>query len=128
MRKSILCLLSIFTLMVSTQSCKDDSDDSVNTSTGLMTDSQKAKLYDKVWYSTSASGGIEHEFLSDGTLRLSLSLEGRWSWQNKSDTMDVKPASGPKYQYVFRTIDNSSMSLSFSTDNFKEVFTYRDKP
>lgn len=128
MNKIILSFVTVTFLIFGFQSCKDDPETSANTNTskGLLTDAQKAKLLDKVWYSNSGSGGIEHEFLTDGTLRLSLSLEGRYNWINKGDTMDILHPSGGRYRYLFKTIGDHEMSFSQNEDNYKEIYAYRD--
>jgi len=127
MNKIILSFVAVAFLLYGFQSCKDDAASAnTNTSTGLLTDAQKAKLLDKVWYSTSGSGGIEHEFLTDGTLRLSLSLDGRYNWINKGDTMDILNPNGGRYRYLFKTIGDNDMSFTQNEDNFKSVYSYRD--
>jgi hypothetical protein len=94
--------------------------------TGKLSTTEKALLYDKVWYSTSSAGGIEHEFLSDGTLRLSRGLDGRWTWQNGGDTMSCSDHTGGRFKYIFQTIGSSTMSFKASTDGYKAVFSYKD--
>lgn len=125
--KLILALLVGSGMIFGLQACKDDGDNgSKNTSTGLLTDSDKAKLYDKVWYSTSSSGGVDHEFLKDGTLRLSQSLEGRWNWINNGDTMDILNPSNQRYRYLIKTITANSISLTTSVDKYTTLHTYKD--
>ncbi|MBI1305755.1 MAG: hypothetical protein GC181_03970 [Bacteroidetes bacterium] len=127
MKKIVLTLFVALFVSGSFMSCKDDGETSTtNTSTGKLTDSDKKKLYDKVWYSTSSSGGIEHEFLSDNTLRLSLSLEGRWYWQNNGDTMNISDPSGSKYKYLFTSITDHNISFKNSVDNYAGTYTYKD--
>ncbi len=94
--------------------------------TGKLSNSEKALLYDKVWFSTSSAGGIEHEFLNDGTLRLSRGLDGRWTWQNNGDTMSCSSHNGQRFKYVFQTIGASTMSFKASTDGYQAIFTYKD--
>ncbi|MFT4521734.1 MAG: hypothetical protein ACI8ZN_000671 [Bacteroidia bacterium] len=128
MKKSTILFGLVFTLFISVTSCKDDAAPSGSSekSTGLMKDADKAKLFDKVWYSTSSSGGIEHEFLTDGTFRLSVSLEGRWTWVNNSDTMDILDYTNTRYKYVFKSIGSSTMSYSSSFDGYKNTYDMRD--
>lgn len=108
-------------------SCKDDSTSTDNDkSTGLLSDATKKKLYDKVWYSTSSAGGIDHEFLSDGTLRLSQSLDGRWTWRNEGDTMDCVDNTNSKFSYLFTSIGDHSMSFKSSIDGYSNTYSYKD--
>ncbi|MCB0734779.1 MAG: hypothetical protein H6608_02190 [Flavobacteriales bacterium] len=126
MKKLLYGAAAILFLSVGAYSCKDDGASSTpNTSTGKITDSQKAKLYDKEWY-YSGGTGIVHEFLNDGTLRLSKSLDGRWNWVNKGDTMDIKDHTNARYQYLFISIDDHTMSFKASVDNFSGTFNYKD--
>ena len=94
--------------------------------TGKLSTSEKELLYDKVWFSKSSAGGIEHEFLSDGTLRLSRGLDGRWTWQNNGDTMSCISHNGQRFKYVFLTIASSTMSFKASTDGYQATFNYKD--
>lgn len=104
----------------------DETPTSSGGTTGKLSAAQKALLYDKVWYSTSTAGGIEHEFLSDGTLRLSRGLDGRWTWQNAGDTMSCSDHTGGRFKYIFQTIGSSTMSFKASTDGYNAVFNYKD--
>ena len=63
-----------------------------------------AKLYDKVWYSADAAGGIDLEFLSNGVFRQAKSLDGTWLWKNDGDTMSIVDYSNKKFNFVFDTI------------------------
>jgi hypothetical protein len=94
--------------------------------TGKLSFEQKDLLLDKVWYSTSQAGGIEHEFLKDGTLRLSRGLDGRWTWVNEGDTMSCSDHTGGRFKYVFQTITSSTMSFKGSTDGYKATFSFKD--
>jgi len=125
--KKIVLILSLAAMVAILPSCSDDgTGGSNNTSTGLLSDSDKDKLYDKVWYSTNSAGGIEHEFMSDGTLRLSLSLDGRWTWVNNGDTMGIVDASSSRFKYVFLSITDSEMQFKQSVDGYKDIYTFRD--
>jgi hypothetical protein len=126
-KKIVLSLMAFAVFTLSFNSCKDDADTAnKGVSTGLLSDGDKAKLLDKNWYSTLTSGGVTHEFQSDNTLLLSKSLPGRWNWINNSDTMDILDNSNNRYRYVFKTIGSSTMSFTFSVDNYKTVNNYRD--
>ncbi len=108
--------------------CGDDDtvEPTSTTSSGKLSASQKSMLYDKVWFSASSAGGIEHEFLSDGTLRLSRGLDGRWTWLNNGDTMSCEDHTGGRFKYAFQTITSNTMSFKGSTDNYKTLFEYKD--
>ncbi len=111
-------------------SCGDDAvtttTGSTEKSTGKFKDADKADLYDKIWYSTNQAGGIDHQFLSDGTLRLSQSLDGRWTWQNNGDTMNLVSDNGARFDYLFISISEHNMSFKGSLDGFKDVFGFKD--
>ncbi|MCB9261851.1 MAG: hypothetical protein H6607_05700 [Flavobacteriales bacterium] len=112
--------------VIAFQSCGDDgtSTNDNNTSTGKLTDSDKKLLYDKVWYPATAGTGLDHEFLNDGTFRLSQSLEGRWTWVNKSDTMDIQDAQNNRFKYIFQSATATSMSFKASSDGYKTVQSF----
>ncbi|MBO6516724.1 MAG: hypothetical protein JJ975_09250 [Bacteroidia bacterium] len=126
--KKLVVYLVVLSGLAFVTSCGDDgaTPGSTEKSTGKLKDADKAKLYDKVWFSTSQGGGIDHEFLSDGTLRQSQSLDGRWVWENNGDTMNIVDYQGARYSYLFQTITASSMSFKTSVDGYKNVFTFKD--
>jgi len=126
MKKIFLILLVAVSVGFLTSCGGDDTPSSTGTSTGKLKDGDKANLYDKVWYSTSSAGGIDHEFLSDGTFRLSQSLDGRWTWKNNGDTMDIVDNAKARYQYIFQTISSNSMSFKTSIDGFATTHSYKD--
>ena len=107
-------------------SCKDDDGgvNGPNTSTGKLTDADKENLYDVVWH--PSGGGLELEFLSTGTFRQSLSLEGTYNWQNKGDTMNVTDHNDKKFNMLFLSISSTSMQYKTDLlgDGFKTTFTY----
>lgn len=116
-------------LSVTILGCKDKSNDPAadnNTSTGKLTDSDKANLYDVVWYATAQGGGIDLEFLSDGIFRQAKSLEGSWEWQNNGDTMDVQDYSGKRFQMLFDEITPTTMKYrsNLGGDNFNTQAVY----
>lgn len=123
----ILAALLICTAAFAFQSCKDESDEP-NSSTGKLSDATKAKLYDKVWYPTLASGGVNFEFITGGVCRFNKSLDGTWKWQNNGDTMNVSDWTGQKYNMLFESIGDKQMSYrtNQSGNNFKDVFTMKD--
>ena len=117
----LLVMIGLFTF---TTACKDKEEgaDGPNNSTGKLTDSDKANLFDVVWY--PSGGGLELEFLSDGTFRQSLSLEGSWKWQNNGDTMNIVDYSNKKYNFLFVEINGSTMKYrsNIGGDNYNTVF------
>ncbi len=125
--KTILMLVLIGSIGMG-YGCKDKEDgvDGPNTSTGKLTDSQKANLYDVVWYSQAQGGGIDLEFLSDGTYRQAKSLEGTWLWRNNGDTMAVVDYNNKKYNYVFDEISNTTMKYrtDLGGNGFQTQYTY----
>lgn len=126
MKKVILYFTLVAGLAFLNSCGGDDAPTTSGGNTGKFSNAEKEMLYDKVWYSTSSAGGIEHEFLSDGTLRLSRGLDGRWTWINKGDTMSCQDHTGGRFKYVFETIGASTMSFKGSTDGYKAVFNYKD--
>lgn len=104
----------------------DETTTPTDSSTGKISSSQKQQLLDKVWYPTSSAGGIEHEFLSDGTLRLSLSLDGRWTWMNSGDTMDCIDNSKNRFMLIFESVSANAMSFKSSTDGFDRTYSFKD--
>lgn len=127
MLKNIL-KISLLSLVLVASACKDDSSDSNNTSSGKLTDADKAKLVNKVWYPTISSGGVNIEFKSDGIYRINKSLDGTWSWQNKGDTMNVTDYANGKYKYLFVTIGASQITFRSNQggDNFATLITMKD--
>lgn len=129
MNKVILFGFLMLISAIGFQSCKDgDGDDAPNTSTGVLTDADKAKLLDKVWYNTDPSGGVALEFLSSGVYREAKSLPGSWSWVDKGDFMNVTNNNGSSYQYQFVSVTNTTMSLKSSQggQDFKYTFNFSD--
>ena len=128
MLKKVL-LLSLSLLVLGTFSCKDKEDAaSSNTSTGKLTDADKKKLLDKIWYTTLPSGGVNMEFKSNGIFRINKSLDGTWAWSNNGDTMNITDYGNSKYKNLFITIGGSQMTFrsNQSGDNFKTLFTMKD--
>lgn len=109
-------------------SCKEDGTTPDGGGETGFSDAQKAKLYDKVWYATAAGGGIDQEFLSDGTFRQAKSLEGTYSWQNGGDTMNIRDYQGKRFNYVFDEITSSQFTYrsNIGGDNYKTSHVYRD--
>lgn len=126
-------MIAIGLLLIGGQSCKDEEDapgtGSNNTSKGKLTDADKAKLYDKVWYPTSAAGGVNFEFKTSGNImRFNKSLDGTWAWINKGDTMNISNWVGEKYKFLIISIGANEMTYRSSQggDNYKTLSTYRD--
>lgn len=123
-----ITLIAILLASVAINGCKkeDGAGKDNNTSTGKITDAEKANLYDVVWYSTLSSGGIDLEFLSDGTYRQAKALDGTWVWQNNGDTMNIVDYQGKKFNYVFDEVSKTIMKYRSSVggDNYKTQFTY----
>lgn len=92
------------------------------------TNEQKALLYNKVWYSAAQGGGIDLEFLSDGTYRQAKSLEGTYTWLNDGDTMNIVDYSNSRFSYIFDKISASEMVFrtNLGGNNFQTPYTYRD--
>ncbi|MFY0643215.1 MAG: hypothetical protein JXR19_01985 [Bacteroidia bacterium] len=111
-------------LFTSVSSCKDKEDgvDGPNSSTGQLTDSDKANLYDVIWYPNG--GGLELQFLSDGVFRQALSLDGTWEWQNNGDTMNIKDYANKRYNFLFEEISSSTMKYrsNIGGDNYNTLF------
>lgn len=126
MKKIFVYFTLVMGLAFMTSCGGDDASAAGDGTTGKLSKAEKEKLYDKVWFSTSSAGGIEHEFLSDGTLRLSRGLDGRWTWVNNGDTMSCSDHTGGRFKYVFQTIGATTMSFKASTDGYKDIFTYKD--
>ena len=120
-------LVILVLLVVTISSCKDK--DSISENGNGISNAAKANLYNKVWTSTSSAGGIDLEFLSDGTFRQALSLEGTWKWQNGRDTMNITDHSNKKFNYLFDEITNSQIKFrtNLGGDNYKTVSTYKLK-
>lgn len=99
-------------------------------STGMLSDGDKAKLYDKLWEPTSSAGGLVLEFRTGGEFVQAYGLVGSWSWENKGDTMNLTDYSGKKFQYLFDQIGESSMTFRSNVggDNFKTPQTYKYNP
>lgn len=95
-------------------------------STGLLSDAEKVNLYDKVWKSTSSSGGIDLEFLTGGTFRQAKSLEGTWNWINKGDTMRITDYNNSTFNYLFDAISANSMTFRTNSggNGYKTSYTY----
>ncbi len=125
--KKVIVYFTVVMGLVFLSSCGgDETPTTSGGTTGKLSKSEKEMLYDKVWYSASSAGGIEHEFLSDGTLRLSRGLDGRWTWLNNGDTMSCSDHTGGRFKYVFISIGANTMSFKGSTDNYKTLFSYKD--
>ena len=77
MNKLMLLLLMAGTVLFG---CKDKEGSGLNPNGTKYSAAHKAKLYDKVWYSTHSSGGVELQFLSSGVYRQALSLDGTYIW------------------------------------------------
>jgi len=129
MRKFALYLV-VLSGLAFMSSCGDDGTGDINNggdgTTGSLSKAKKDMLYDKVWYSTNPTGGIDHEFLSDGTLRQAKSLDGRWTWQNNGDTMNLVDHMNNRYDYVFISIGANAMSLKTSVDGYQSTHGYKD--
>lgn len=118
----LIGLLSAFISCSKSDSPKNNKGDS----TGKLSDAAKAKLYDKVWYATAQGGGLDLEFLSDGTFRQAKSLEGTWEWLNKGDTMSIVDYNSKKFKYVFDDITDNSMKYrtNLGGNDFQTQYTY----
>lgn len=127
-KTKILTALILISGAVAFQSCKDDASDEPNTSTGKLSDASKAKLYDKVWYPTLASGGVNFEFITGGVCRFNKSLDGTWKWQNNGDTMNVSDWTGQRYNMLFESVGDHQMSYRSNQagNNYKDVYTMKD--
>ena len=121
-------ILVMASLLLITPACKDKEEgaNGPNNSTGQLSDADKAKLLDKVWYPTGSVGGLELEFLSDGTFRQALSLEGSWNWQNNGDTMNIQDYTNKKYNFLFDEISNTTIKYRSNGggDNYQTQFTF----
>lgn len=97
-------------------------------STGNITDSAKAGLYDKTWYPTSSTGGVNFTFMKDGEFRENKSLIGSWSWQNNGDTMNIISWDNRRYNLLFDEIGTNQIKWrsNLNGDNYATQFTYRD--
>jgi hypothetical protein len=121
-------LLSLSLLVLGTFSCKDKEETVANSSAGKLTDADKKKLVDKIWYTTLSSGGVNMEFKSNGIFRINKSLDGTWAWSNNGDTMNIVDYGNTKYKNVFITIGANQMTFrsNQSSDNYKTLFTMKD--
>lgn len=92
------------------------------------TNEQKALLYDKVWISAAQGGGIDLEFLSDGTYRQAKSLEGTYTWKNDGDTMSIVDYNNSRFNYIFDKISESEMVFrtNLGGNNYQTAYTYRE--
>lgn len=121
-------VLVIGVLLIASIGCKEDGTEPNGDGSTGWSASTKAKLYDKVWYSADAAGGIDLEFLSSGVFRQAKSLEGTWVWKNNGDTMSLVDYSNKKFNFVFDAISNNQ--IIYRTDlggnNFKTAYTYKD--
>jgi hypothetical protein len=128
MKGRTILVLMIAVVAVFAAACKgsDDRPKKKGNSTGNLSDSEKINLYDKVWYAQGASGGLDLEFLSDGTFRQAKSLEGSWSWSNNGDTMKVEDYQKKKFLFLFDEISETIMKYRSNGggDEFKTQFTY----
>lgn len=112
----------------STFSCKDDATDDKGSSTGKLSDADKKKLVDKIWYPTISSGGVNIEYKTGGIYRINKSLDGTWAWSNNGDTMSITDYTNSKYKNVFVTIGDHQITFRSSQggDNFATLFTMKD--
>ncbi len=108
--------------------CKEDGTNPGGSSSNGFTDATKAKMYNKVWYATASGGGIDLEFLSDGTFRQAKSLEGSYIWQNGGDTMNIQDYQGKRFNFVFDEITSSQITFrsNMGGDTYKTSSIYRD--
>jgi len=125
--KSLAAVALALTIFI-TYSCGDDSSEP-NSSSGNVSDADKSKLYDKIWYPTIASGGTNMEFITEGKIyRINKSLDGTWKWRNNGDTMDVVDHSGARYSFLFEKITNNEMKYryNYGGDAFGTLYTMKD--
>lgn len=126
-KKVIILSLGLFVL--GTFGCKDKEDTTPSgNSTGKLTDADKKKLVDKIWYSTLQSGGVNMEFKSGGIFRINKSLDGTWAWSNNGDTMNITDYGNSKYKNLFISIGSNQITFRSNqgSDNFKTLFTMKD--
>jgi hypothetical protein len=123
----IILLIGITLFSLSACSDKEEVTASPDATNGY-SDAQKANLTDKVWYPTGAQGGLELEFLSDGTFRQALSLEGVYSWRTDNISVAVTDYAGKKFNMRFESITSSEMKYrtDLGGNNFTTLFTFRD--
>jgi hypothetical protein len=97
-------------------------------STGNLSDSDKAGLYDKTWYPTASTGGVNYTFNSNGEFIENKSLIGSWSWANNSDTMNITSWDNQRFKMVFDEIGSNQIKWrsNLNGDNFRTQFVYRD--
>jgi len=127
LKKVIILSLSLF--IWGTFGCKDKEDaTSTGNSTGKLSDADKKKLENKIWYSTLPSGGVNMEFKSDSIYRINKSLDGTWAWYNKGDTMNITDYGNSKYKNLFISIGSNQIAFRSNqgSDNFKTLFTMKD--
>jgi hypothetical protein len=107
--------------------CKDK-EETTNTSTGKLSDADKKKLIDKIWYPTISSGGVNIEYKSGGIYRINKSLDGTWAWLNNGDTMTIVDYANGKYKNVFVTVGTNQITFRSSQggDNFATLLTMKD--
>ena len=109
--------------------CKDDggSDPTPNSSTGKLTDSDKALLMNKKWF--DHLGAFNHQYKNDGTYIINDGLVGTWKWRNKGDTMDLVN-NGDAWAQVWVSI--KATEAQYKTNQaglgFKDIFTLKTNP
>jgi hypothetical protein len=127
MKKKLVLIALV--LAAAVVGCKDEESVSdKGNSTGNLSDTDKERLYDKVWYPTSAAGGVNFEFKTDGVFRINKSLDGTWSWQNDGDTMNVVDHNNARYNMLFEEINASTIKFRSSQagDNYQTLFEMKD--
>lgn len=125
MKKILVIALALFAIGIT--SCKDDGSDTPNTSTGNLSDSEKAKLLDKLWY---GKGGVNFQWQSDGEYVLNEGLNGSWSWRGSGDTMNITNWDGKKWQMLWVSIKDNEAQYRTNQSGlaFKDVFTLSTTP
>lgn len=120
MKKILIVALALFAIGVS--ACKNKNSDTPNTSTGNISDAEKAKLLDKIWY---GKGGVNFQWHSDGEYTLNEGLNGSWSWRAKGDTMNITNYDGQKWLLLWVSIGDNQAQYRTNQSGlaFKDVFT-----
>lgn len=122
-------LIGLAVLLFGQIACKDGGDDNPapNTSTGKITDTDKARLFNKKWY--DHLGAFNFQFKSDGMHIMNDGLVGTWEWQNKSDTMIIAN-NGDVWKQIWVSIKDNEAKYRTNQSGlaFKDIFTLKTTP